>query len=220
MADEVAVLRLTEEFDGLAGLALHGAIELSRGEGLRLEGDYASGLDRFLEHLSGARPSRRGTKFLRGEDVSRLPPEQLHRRGLRYVTGRRKLIGSLTVAEHVQLRTMSLPGAPSLEAARRRIAAWIPALASLFDTPGANLSGGQQQLAMLGVAAIGSPTVLVVDEPFLGLAPEVAPAVKGIFDELRREGTALVIAQQDGRGSELADFRRLVFSPADAYASS
>lgn len=190
------VLRLTSEFDGFKRQDKVFAFNLFHGDLLHIEGDYADGVNDFLEYLSGIRICKSATKFLHDKDISQFPPEKLHKLDMRYVTGRRKLISCLTFEEHIRLRLTSLPAPVRLAAAKDKIAAWLPILQDLFSATCANLSGGQQQLAMLGLAAVGSPRVVVIDEPFMGIAQEARKSVETMFSELRQNGTVLVVSEQ------------------------
>ena len=81
-------------------------------------------------------------------------------------------------------------------------------LRPLFETPAADLSGGQQQLAMLCIAALGAPPLLVIDGPFIGLAPEMRLRVDELFGELLTDGSAFVVVEQDTLGPRLSGARR------------
>jgi len=206
------VLELSKDFDGFNVLRREESVILESGQLLQVEGDYTGGVALFLDHLSGNIVSTPGTQVLDGFDVSSESPDILHRLGLRYVSGRRKLMGSLTVEEHLRLRTR-LKGR-KLKAALCQLIRCVSILENLCDIPVGNLSGGQQQLAMLALGAIGNPTVLVVDEPYMGVAPDMQNSIEEMFSDVLSKGSALIIAEQTSsnriEADCLIDFRKQV----------
>jgi len=121
-------------------------------------------------------------------------------------------MGSLTVEEHLRLRTR-LKGR-KLKAALCQLIRCVSILENLCDIPVGNLSGGQQQLAMLALGAIGNPTVLVVDEPYMGVAPDMQNSIEEMFSDVLSKGSALIIAEQTSsnriEADCLIDFRKQV----------
>ena len=120
-----------------------------------------------------------------------LPPYDIARMGIKYVPQDKKVFADLTVRENLELgsyATRDYDWAPVME--------YFPRLKQLMDHKAGYLSGGERQMLMIGRAILGSPKLLLVDEPTEGLAPGIVAHLKDVFRELSRK-TALVIVEQN-----------------------
>ena len=138
----------------------------------------------FLKPLAGSVKS--GDASLVG-----LPPYDIARMGIKYVPQDKKVFADLTVRENLELgsyATRDYDWEPVTE--------YFPRLKQLMDRKAGYLSGGERQMLMIGRAILGSPKLLLVDEPTEGLAPSIVAHLKGVFRELSRK-TALVIVEQN-----------------------
>ncbi|HQX49193.1 MAG TPA: ATP-binding cassette domain-containing protein [Planctomycetaceae bacterium] len=189
-------LLLTQSFDGFLGRKI-ADILLKPGQLLHVQGECADGVETFLQYLSGNKQSRATTKIMDGIDVSSFAPEDLHRLGLVFVSGHRKTFPSLTIEDHLVLRLRGLGrSVPSQKEMVAECISLFPFLDRLLNVPTGNLSGGQQQMAMLASAMVGTPIVLIIDEPLLGLSAEAKRyALRGI-QTLAAVGTSLIIVEQ------------------------
>jgi branched-chain amino acid transport system ATP-binding protein len=120
---------------------------------------------------------------LRSYDIARM--------GIKYVPQDKKVFSDLTVRENLELGSYA-----SKENNRDRITGYFPKLKELMDRKGGYLSGGERQMLMIGRALLGSPKVLLVDEPTEGLAPSIVSHLKEVLGELSRN-TALVLVEQN-----------------------
>ncbi|MFN7085316.1 MAG: ABC transporter ATP-binding protein [Burkholderiales bacterium] len=118
-------------------------------------------------------------------------PYDIAKMGIKYVPQDKKVFSDLTVRENLELAsyaTRDYDWGP--------VTAYFPKLKQLMDRKAGYLSGGERQMLMIGRAILGSPKVLLIDEPTEGLAPSVVSHLKNVFDELSRN-TALVIVEQN-----------------------
>jgi branched-chain amino acid transport system ATP-binding protein len=170
-------------------------LEVGPGEAVAVLGPNGAGKTSTLRAISGLVPHR-GTVRFEGEDVTRLPAEEIARRGLIHVPEGRHVFPDLTVEENLAIGTTAR--------GRRAEAAGFtvddvhdlfPALGDLRKRLGFALSGGEQQMVALGRALLGGPRLLLVDEPSLGLSPRLAKAVTRALAEIRRRVPLLVVEQ-------------------------
>ena len=120
---------------------------------------------------------------LRSYDIARM--------GIKYIPQDKKVFSDLTVRENLELGSYA-----SKDYNWDRITGYFPKLKELMDRKGGHLSGGERQMLMIGRALLGSPKILLVDEPTEGLAPSIVSHLKEVLGELSRN-TALVLVEQN-----------------------
>jgi branched-chain amino acid transport system ATP-binding protein len=174
------------------------AVDLSveAGEAVAVLGPNGAGKTSTLRAISGLVPHG-GTVRFDGEDVSRLPAEEIARRGLIHVPEGRHVFPDLTVEENLSIGATARGrrGAAAAGFTIDDVHDLFPALAALRKRLGFALSGGEQQMVALGRALLGAPRLLLVDEPSLGLSPRLARAVTRALAEIRRRVPLLVVEQ-------------------------
>ena len=191
--------------DVLAGLALR----IDAGEAVLVVGANGSGRSTLVAALAGLLP-RYGEVRVAGRLVAPSTAAGAVRAGLVAVPERRQLFPHLSVEDHLILGLYAL-GPRLVPAARRRVAAGsvydlFPVLRERRRQPAGTLSGGEQQMLAVGRALISRPTVLLLDEPFLGLGPAAARGLAQSLATLRADGRAvLLIDDHQERGSAVAD---------------
>jgi branched-chain amino acid transport system ATP-binding protein len=168
--------------------------ELQAGQVLALVGANGAGKTTLLSAVTGLVPARRGALRLHGQDIGRLPAEQIARLGVAMVPEGRRLFASLSVQENLQMGAVTRRRGPwNLE----RIYKLFPILHEFRQRPATALSGGQQQMVAIGRALMSNPELLLCDELSLGLAPVVVDEIYRAFAGIRGEGLAIVLVEQD-----------------------
>ena len=191
--------------DVLAGLSLR----IDAGEAVLVVGANGSGRSTLVAALAGLLP-RHGEVRVEGRLVAPSTAAGAVRNGLVAVPERRQLFPHLTVEDHLILGLYAL-GPRLVRAARRQVAAsdvydLFPVLRERRRQPAGTLSGGEQQMLAVGRALISRPTVLLLDEPFLGLGPAAARSLAESLATLRADRRAvLLIDDHQERGSAIAD---------------
>ncbi|MBR0751971.1 ABC transporter ATP-binding protein [Bradyrhizobium jicamae] len=164
------------------------------GEAVALVGANGAGKSTFLKALVGLNEERKGAVYFDGIDISRMPAEQVSRLGLIMVPEGRLLFDSLTIEENLLMGTVNRrSGTWTL----RRVFDLFPILEERRRMYPGQLSGGQQQMAAIGRALMSNPRLLLCDEISLGLAPVMVEQIYRSFADIRREGTAVVLVEQD-----------------------
>jgi branched-chain amino acid transport system ATP-binding protein len=136
---------------------------------------------------------------LRSEDVSNFPAHRLVERGLALVPEGRGVFGRLTVRENLQMGAYIRKDKAEIAADLERIYALFPRLAERRNQTGGTLSGGEQQMLAIGRALMSRPSLLLLDEPSMGLAPLM---VEKIFDTVRmvsRQGVTVLLVEQNAK---------------------
>ncbi len=171
------------------------AVEL--GASVGLIGPNGAGKSTTAASLIGLQPIWNGRVVFDGNDVSATPPRVLLSGGLRLVPQEGGTFPSLTVAENLSLATRFLDR-EGQEAGRETALRLFPMLADRLKERAGALSGGQQQMLAVGSAIAGRPRVLILDEPSLGLAPNLFDRVLGAIDEVRAHtGMAVLLIEQN-----------------------
>jgi branched-chain amino acid transport system ATP-binding protein len=181
---------------------LHG-VELGVGEGevVALLGRNGAGKTTTLRSIMGLTPPTEGRVTFKGETISGLAPYAVARRGIAYVPETREIFSLLTVQEN-----LSLAAKPASRWNLDKVLGWFPALQALLRRKGGELSGGQQQMAVIGRALMTGPELLLLDEPSQGLAPVVVNTVLAMLRDLKRERLSTLIVEQSVKlAMELAD---------------
>jgi branched-chain amino acid transport system ATP-binding protein len=165
-------------------------------------GPNGAGKTTLLRVASGLLRPYRGTVLLGGEDVTSSRPFARARRGLCHIPEGRGIYPTLTVRENLSLHARK---GGEAEAAERALGAF-PALRAKLRQPAAQLSGGQQQMLSLSRAYINSPSLVLVDEASMGLAPVIVDEIFAFLAQIAASGTALLIVEQYvSRALALAD---------------
>jgi branched-chain amino acid transport system ATP-binding protein len=179
------------------------SLTVDEGETVAILGPNGAGKSTLLNTVSGLKSPRSGQILYRGRDCTRSRPHRRARDGLVLAPEGRGLFPRLTVEENLKLA-----GWGDARAAEPRIAEMFERLPRLHERrhqPAGNLSGGEQQMLCVARALVRDPTVLLLDEPSMGLAPTVVAEIYGMLRELRDRGVTLVVVEQNvGYALELA----------------
>jgi len=173
-------------------------------EAVALVGANGAGKTTFLRALVGLIDSKRGNVRFDGGDIAATPAESIARLGLCMVPEGRMLFDTLTVEENLLMGQVSQrSGSWNL----RRVFDLFPALEERRNHMPRQLSGGQQQMVAIGRALMCNPRLLLCDEISLGLAPVMVEQIYRAFADIRTEGTALVLVEQDVKRAASASDR-------------
>ena len=192
------------EISGLCAGYGHGPVvqdvsmQVARGETVALLGPNGAGKSTLLGALSGTLRERSGRAMMDGQDLMALPTHAIVAAGLVQVPEGRRMFAPMSVQDNLRLGAVRLAGrnAASLAARFDYVYTLFPRLAERRHQLAGTLSGGEQQMVAIGRALMSSPRVLLLDEPFLGLAPLVVEEIRVALSELRERGLTMVLVEQ------------------------
>jgi branched-chain amino acid transport system ATP-binding protein len=178
--------------------ALHGiSMHVEEGEIVTLIGSNGAGKTTTLRTISGLTPASKGQVRLRGKDITHVPPDQIVRLGIGHVPEGRKIFGRLTVRDNLFLGAYSRRDADGIRRDQEHVFQLFPRVKERLAQIGGTLSGGEQQMLAIGRGLMSRPSVLLLDEPSLGLAPILVDQIFDIIRDINREGMTILLIEQN-----------------------
>ncbi|MFB6354009.1 MAG: ABC transporter ATP-binding protein [Halobacteriales archaeon] len=171
------------------------SLSVGEGETVALLGANGAGKTTTLRAIFGLLTPTTGTITFRGEDITGSTPEEVVRRKIAYVPERRSLFPDMDVVENLELGAHV--NDEDTAARRRRVFELFPRLEERRSQLAKTLSGGEQQMLAIGRGLMSDPTLLLLDEASLGLAPVLAEEVFEAIAAINEEGTTVLLVEQD-----------------------
>jgi branched-chain amino acid transport system ATP-binding protein len=196
-------VRNLEVVYGGVALVLRGInVEVPRGGIIAVLGANGAGKTTLLRSMTGLLGVHRGaitrgTVELDGERIDHLEPASIVRRGVSQVMEGRRTFAELTVDENLRAGAYTKGKGPETKENYERVMELFPVLATRRRSIAGYLSGGEQQMLVIGRAMMQSPRLLLLDEPSLGLAPLVVEQIRRIIVQLNEAGTSVVLVEQN-----------------------
>jgi branched-chain amino acid transport system ATP-binding protein len=182
--------------------ALRGVtLKVAEGEVLFVTGPNGAGKSTLLNAIAGVVPAGSGSITMDGAKVTGASPEDIARRGFSLVPEGRNVFGALSIEENLKVGTGMRRDRHKIAGDLEAVYAEFPMLADRRHTAAGMLSGGQQQMLVIGRALMTAPRIMAIDEPSLGLAPKIIDQVYEILVRLRaqRKLTLLIVEQSSTR---------------------
>ncbi len=203
---DVTVKPLVLEIKGLTShygriQALHGIdIEVRQGQLVALVGANGAGKTTLLRAISGVQPISGGSIHFSGQDVSRASADKRVRAGICQVPEGRQVFGPMSVEDNLLLGAYTRPKG-EVAADMERMYQLFPVLREKRSLLAGTLSGGQQQMLAMARALMGRPSVLLLDEPSMGLAPLLIAEIFRIVASLRDQGITIFLVEQNAHAA-------------------
>jgi len=190
--------------------ALHGIdLDVARGEIVTLLGANGAGKTTTLRAISGLLEPRAGEIVYRGESITGLKTHVITKMGISHVPEGRGIFSNLTVGDNLELGAYLRRGKiPAAE--YERIFTLFPVLKDRMKQSAGTLSGGEQQMLAISRALMAKPDVLLLDEPSLGLAPQMVQTIFRVIREINQEGTTILLVEQNAHMALLTAHRGYV----------
>ena len=187
----------------LKGLSL----EVEAGKSYCIIGPNGAGKSTLLKVISGLLPTRAGEVTFRGVPFNGARPDQVLAAGICFVPQEQAVFPEMSVRENLVMGGYLVKDRGLIKTRMDRVFELFPILAQRASLDAGKLSGGQQQMLTLGRALMIDPDILMLDEPSLGLAPQVADQIFATIKELEELGITIVMVEQNAvRGLQLADW--------------
>ncbi|CAN7664321.1 ABC transporter ATP-binding protein [Pararhizobium sp. LjRoot255] len=163
-------------------------------------GPNGAGKSSTLGAVAGGNSLASGSITFEGENISGASPEVISAKGIAFVPEGRHVFASLTVEENLRSGTFRRKDRGAVEGDLERVLQYFPRLRERLRQPGGKMSGGEQQMLVIGRALMCRPRLMLIDEPSLGLAPKVVEEVYETFLRLRaEEGLSILVNEQSSR---------------------
>ena len=176
-------------------------LTVGRGEVVALMGRNGAGKTTTMKAIMALIAARSGVVRFNGDDISRLRPYEIARRGLGFTPEDRRIFVDLTVMENLDIGRQpprAFPdGAPAPVWTPERLFKLFPNLAEMPDRPGGRMSGGEQQMLTVARTLMGNPLLVLLDEPSEGVSPLIVEQMANTIVELKRDGLAILLSEQN-----------------------
>jgi branched-chain amino acid transport system ATP-binding protein len=181
-------------------VALHGiSLSVNEGEIVTIIGANGAGKSTTLNSVCGVVRARRGSVTFAGRDITRVPAHEVVRLGLAQSPEGRKIFPRLTVLENLEMGAFTRRDPDGVKSDIARYYQMFPILEKRKHQPGGLLSGGEQQMLAIARALMSRPKLLLLDEPSLGLAPQIVVQIFDIIRELNKGGMSVLLVEQNAR---------------------
>lgn len=170
---------------------------VDRGEIVTLIGANGAGKSTILKTISGLTRAKQGDVLLDGKSIARTPAHTIVARGISHVPEGRKVIGNLTVWENLLMGAYTRSSKPEISESADKVFASFPRLKERAKQLAGTLSGGEQQMLAIGRGLMSRPSLLLLDEPSMGLAPVLVDEIFAIIQRINQEGTTILLVEQN-----------------------
>ncbi len=167
------------------------------GEIVALLGSNGAGKTTTLRVVSGLLKPRAGRVWFRGARLDGRPPDRVVAAGIAHVPEGRQLFPDLTVGENLRMGAFLRKDRRAARDDLEQVLCWFPVLRERYGQPAGTLSGGEQQMLAIARALMSRPSLLLLDEPSLGLAPQMVRRIFAIVREVNAAGVAVLMAEQN-----------------------
>lgn len=180
--------------------AVKGAsFEVNKGEIVALIGANGAGKTSILHTLTGLIPARSGSIEFEGREISKMPAHKIVTMGMAHVPEGRRVFAELSVFENLKLGAYTRKDKAEIEDTIKSVYKRFPRLEERKSQLAGTLSGGEQQMLAMGRALMSKPSVIVMDEPSMGLSPLYVNEIFDIINEVHKAGTTILLVEQNAK---------------------
>ena len=183
------------------------SLRIPRGQVVTIIGANGAGKSTIMKVLVGLLKPTSGKVTLLGQSIEGLEPDQIVPRGLTLVPEGRRLFGTMSVQENLEMGAYCRKDIKGIARDFERVIQFFPDLKSKLGVSAGSLSGGQQQMVAVARALMTAPKVLLLDEPTIGLAPAVVEVIAHVISEIRKSGVDVLLVEQNAEMAlEISDY--------------
>jgi branched-chain amino acid transport system ATP-binding protein len=176
------------------------SVVVNQGEIVTLIGANGAGKTTILKTISGLRPVSSGSITFDGEDINKIPAHKRVDLGISQVPEGRGIFPGMTVLENLEMGKFNRKDRKDeMEEDLNRVFTLFPRLKERVGQAGGTLSGGEQQMLAMGRALMARPKVLLLDEPSMGLAPQMIANIFRIITEINKQGVTILLVEQNAQ---------------------
>jgi branched-chain amino acid transport system ATP-binding protein len=176
------------------------SVTVNQGEIVTLIGANGAGKTTTLKTISGLRPVSSGSIVFDGEDISKLPAHERVKLGISQAPEGRGIFPGMTVLENLEMGKFHRKNRKAeINEDLEKVYTLFPRLKERVSQAGGTLSGGEQQMLAIGRALMARPKVLLLDEPSMGLAPQMIANIFRIITEINKQGVTILLVEQNAQ---------------------
>lgn len=179
----------------LQGVSFH----LEQGEIVALIGANGAGKSTVLNTVSGILRPQEGSVMFEGQELHKTAPEEIVRMGVIQVPEGRKIFSRMTVAENLEMGAYIQTDRAAIDRDVESVFERFPRLRERRNQLGGTLSGGEQQMLAIGRGLMAHPTLLLLDEPSMGLSPILVEQIFDIIQDINEQGTSILLVEQNAQ---------------------
>ncbi len=170
-------------------------------------GPNGAGKSTLLKTISGLIKTSQGSIKFDGNEISKMPPDEIVKLGIIHVPEGRMIFNRLTVSENLLMGAFQQSNANKKKEDFDRVLQLFPILSKRLNQLGGTLSGGEQQMLAIGRGLMSSPKLLMLDEPSLGIAPIIVEQIFTLINEIKKAGVSILMVEQNAsKALNTADF--------------
>ncbi len=186
---------------GLIQILWDVSFKIKEKEIVSIIGPNGAGKTTLVKTIMGLLPAKSGTIKFKGEHIEKLPPYEIVKKKISLIPEGRDIFPKLTVGENILLGAYTLKDKQQVKESQERIYQIFPVLQKKEKVLAQTLSGGEQQMLVIGRSLMSNPKLLILDEPSLGLAPIIVAKVLDTLQQINEEGVAILLVEQNIRDS-------------------
>jgi branched-chain amino acid transport system ATP-binding protein len=175
------------------------SLTINTDEMVALLGSNGAGKSTLINTVLGMIKPTKGEILFEGKNIEKLQPHEIVKRGIAQVPEARRIFPYMTVADNLLVGAYNTSAWPARKKTLERVYNMFPILLERKNQSGGTLSGGEQQMMVIGRGLMSNPKLLMVDEPSLGLAPKVLEMVYETLAKLREEKITTILSEQNAR---------------------
>lgn len=175
------------------------SFEVNEGEVIALIGANGAGKTTTLHTVSGLIAPKSGSVIFEGQDITKVPAHKIVSMGMAHVPEGRRVFGSLSVLQNLRLGAYTRSSKDEVEETLQKVYKRFPRLEERKNQPAGTLSGGEQQMLVMGRALMSNPRIILMDEPSMGLSPILVNEIFDIIKEVSAGGTTVLLVEQNAK---------------------
>lgn len=174
-------------------------LEVKEGEIVTLIGANGAGKSSILKAISGLEKAAEGNITFNGQPLNKLSARNIMKLGISHVPEGRRIFAGLTVLENLEMGAYLRKDKAGIKEDLKKVYSRFPILEKRSRQDAATLSGGEQQMLAMGRALMAKPKLLLLDEPSMGLAPILVQEIFSIIQDIKAQGTTVLLVEQNAR---------------------
>ena len=175
------------------------SFEVNQGEVIALIGANGAGKTTTLQTITGMIPSKKGSITFNGVDITKVPGHKIVPMGMAHVPEGRRVFAQLSVLDNLKLGAYTRSDQKEIQESLQMVYRHFPRLEERKNQMAGTLSGGEQQMLAMGSALMSKPSIVLMDEPSMGLSPIFVTEIFSIIQEISKEGTTVLLVEQNAK---------------------